>query len=37
MCKGVGYLLCQSENLPLVNTSKLSIHFQILLIQSLSA
>lgn len=29
------YLLRQSENLPLVNSSKLGIHLQILLIQSL--
>lgn len=29
------YLLCQGENLSLVNSSKLSIHFQVLLVESL--
>ena len=29
------YLLCQSENLPLINSSKLGIHLQVLLIQGL--
>lgn len=32
---GRWYLLCQSENLSLVNSSKLGIHLQVLLIQSL--
>lgn len=32
---GKWYLLCQSENFPLVNSSELGIHLQILLIQSL--
>lgn len=29
------YLLCQSENLPLINSSELGVHLEVLLIQSL--